>query len=486
MEHDYYNCVAFLNKLLMTRKECMKVKTNKILKVMCTAIIIMLLVFVAFIGVYVQKNGTMENIIKEYKLGMELGGGREIVLTPSTDTKTVYTKPDGKKIIDSTKLTDEEKASYTSSEEKVNSSEVLTADNYKKAKDIFKKRLDAVGLSEYQISSNDKSGDIIIKAYEDTVLDNVIYTLFAKGNLILVDSDTFDVLINNDDIKEAKVGYNATSSGTGIYLTIQLNEQGTKKLSDISKNYVKTKDANGTETEKTVSLYMDGQNITTSYFGQQINNGILQLSIGTASTNSSALTNYVTEASNLAIMLSTGDTNIQYTMSENQYIASDLTETLAILLLYAAVIIVTAAMIYIVVEYKERGIVASAAFLGYIAALLLAVRLSNVVITIESIGAILLSVVFTYVFINILLSKLSKYRENDSTPKAEMNKTIITSLFTLAPALVISVIFCFITYMAINSFGTALFWGVAVFVIYTLLIIKPLLLNFEYLFEEEK
>lgn len=459
-------------------------KTNKILKVMCTAIIIMLLVFISFIGIYVSKNGRMENIVKDFTLGMDLGGGRQIILSPIDDIETVYLTEEGKQLVSTDNIEEEELEKYTKKEVSVNPEEILNTDNFKKAKDIFKNRLDMSGLSEYQISIDEATGNIIINAAEDIVLDNIIYTIFASGKLVLQDSETLETLIDNSDIKQAQVGYNTTQSGTGIYLTIHLNKEGTKKLEDISKTYIKTTDEEGNETTKTVTLYMDGQTITTTYFAETMTNGILQLSIGTASSDSSALTNYIKEATNLATILSTGSVEIEYEMVQNEYIASKISADVTVILLLAAISIVTAMLVYMVAEYKERGIIAGATFIGYIAALLLIIRLTNTVLTIESIGAITLSVIFNYIFLNILLSKLAKYRENDSTPKAEINKMLTKSLLALVPALVISVVFCFITYMAINSFGTSLFWGIAIFVIYNLLITKPLLLNFEYLFEE--
>ena len=459
-------------------------KTNKILKVMATTIIIMILVFISFIGIYVYKTGKMENVVKDYKLGMELGGGRQIILEPSDELKTVYQSQDGKQLNDISKLSEEEKADYTETQVSVNSSEVLTTDNFKTTEQIFQNRLGKAGLMEYQIAVNEETGNIVLNAAEELILDDIIYSIFEPGKFEITDTETEEVLINNSHIKDSRVGYNTTQAGTAIYLTIELNGDGSKKLEEISQIYTKTTDQDGTETTKTVTLSIDGQTITTTYFGEKMTNGLLQLSIGSATKDTESLSKYVKEASNLAILLSTGASPVEYNISVNQFLSTGLSKNTATILLLTAVALVSAMIVYIVIEYKERGIIAGITFVGYIATLLLAIRLSNVVITIESIGAIILSIIFNYVFLNILLAKLSKYRKNDSTPKAEMNKLLIKTLFTLVPALVIAVVFSLITTMAITSLGTSLFWGIAVFLVYTYLITKPLLLNFEYLFEE--
>lgn len=459
-------------------------KTNKILKVMCTIIIIMLLVVVSFIGIYVYQKGRMVNVVKDYTLGMELGGGRQIVLTPSQELELVYTTEDGKKLINTDNISDEDLANYTETQEGVNPAEIMNADYYKKAKDIYKTRLDNSGISEYKIAVNEDNGNIIINAAEQDTLDDVIYTIFEQGEFILQDTESLDILLDNSDVKNARVAYYTTQPGTSIYLTIELNEDGAKKLEEISQIYVESTDEEGNKTTKTVTLYLDGQTITTTYFGETMKDGLLQLSIGSATTDNDTLMSYVREASNLANVLSTGVVDIHYDMTTNEYIGSAFPENVAKVLLLAAISIVTAMIVYTVVEYKERGIIAGASFLGFIAALVLVVRLANVVITVESIAAIILAVLFDYIFLNILLAKLAKYKEIDSTPKTEINKLLVKMAFTLVPALIITIVCCLMASTALSSFGTAFFWGIAMLVVYTLVITKPLLLNFEYLFEE--
>lgn len=297
-------------------------KTNKILKVMCTIIIIMLLVAVSFIGIYVYQKGRMVNVVKDYTLGMELGGERQIVLTPSKELELVYTTEDGKRLINTDNISDEDLANYIETQEGVNPAEIMNADYYKKAKDIYKTRLDNSGISEYKIAVNEDNGNIIINAAEQDTLDDVIYTIFEQGEFILQDTESLDILLDNSDVKNARVAYYTTQPGTSIYLTIELNEDGAKKLEEISQIYVASTDEEGNTTTKTVTLYLDGQTITTTYFGETMTDGLLQLSIGSATTDNDKLMSYVREASNLANVLSTGVVDIHYDMTTNEYIGS--------------------------------------------------------------------------------------------------------------------------------------------------------------------
>ncbi len=46
-------------------------------------------------------------------------------------------------------------------------------------------------------------------------------------------------------LKKAEVRYSSGATGTSVYLTIQLNKEGTQIFHDITKNYVTSTDAEG-------------------------------------------------------------------------------------------------------------------------------------------------------------------------------------------------------------------------------------------------
>lgn len=458
-------------------------KTNKILKVMCTIVIIILLVCISFVGIYITDKNKRVNIVKDYTLGMDLGGAREIILTPSTEKVTKY-YDENEKEVDVTNLSDEEKEKYTKKEEPVNSEDMLKTENYIVAKKVFQKRLKEIGLAEYIMSVNEETGDIVLRTAETNTLDSIIYSMFETGEFKLTDTETGDVLLNNEQLKQAKVAYYTNTVGTTIYLTIDLNKEGAKKLEEISTIYVKSEDGEGNATTKTVTLSISGETVTTTYFAEQIKTGQIQLTIGSATTDESALQTYIQQAVNSAATLNSGESLVAYEIKTNVHVGTTVTEHEKIVALCTVVIIVATMTAYIIAEHKDRGIIASITFIGFIAALLLVIRYTNTTITIESITAIALMIVFNYVFLNILLKRLNHYKQNDETPKSVMNKILLKSLLVLIPALIISVAFCFVITMNLNSFGIALFWGISLFIVYSFAVTKTLLLNFEYLFEE--
>lgn len=435
-------------------------KSNKQLKVALEILIILIIIMVSCLGIYINKNGVMTNLLKDYTFSRALSGERQIVLTPVESDEIIV-----------------------ETEESINDLVVSQAD-LQKSVEIFEKRMLNFGITDYTISSDIETGNIIVHVAESDMLDEMISSVFMPGEFLLQDSETSETLLDNSYINNSQVGYYTNNSGTAIYITIEFNKEGTEKLKEISSNYIATEDEEGNQTSKNVTLKIDGEEITTTYFGEPIENGVLQLSIGQATTDAAALETYMKNASMTALILSSGLVPVEYEMSQNEYIYSGLVKNSFTLIEKIGIAVMTLLVIYLIIVYRDRGIIASIIFLGYVSLLLLILRLTNSVISIESICAIVLGTVFYYFFMIKVLKALKNYRQKDSTPKAEMNKEIKTALFALVPALIISVVFTFIANVAVSSFGITLFWSILIFIVYTFVVTKILLLNFEYIFEE--
>ena len=69
---------------------------------------------------------------------------------------------------------------------------------------------------------------------ENENTDSVISNLGTAGKFQILDSETNEVLMNNDDIKAAKVMYGSdpsgATSGTVVYLDIEFDKEGTNKI----------------------------------------------------------------------------------------------------------------------------------------------------------------------------------------------------------------------------------------------------------------
>lgn len=447
---------------------------NKILKRTLIILIIILLSIISFIGIYVQNKNTVSNAVKEYQLGMDLEGSRKVQLSVDTSEETINYDENGNKIENT------ETGTEVASTEKipVNDTSVLTAENYKLTKKILQDRLKVMGVTNYQIRVNESNGDITINIPEDENTDIIVAQLQYQGKFEIVDKDTNEVLMTNDDLKAVKAGYGATSSGaTAIFVNIEFNKEGTQKFKDITNTYkeIATTDAETgeeTKTKKQISINVDGQTLLSTYFDKEVSNGVLQLSVG-SSTSTEDLQDSLLTANNLAALLDNKMIPIVYQVAQNQYVASEVTTDNIGLLVCLSIIVATAGMIYLIIKYKEKGILTSISLVGYIAVLLLVLRYTNVVITIDGIVAIVLSTLLNY----LLLIKLLSYSEKKENVKEAFNSAIIRFLLNIIPVAIIAIVFTFNSWLPVFSFGMVMFWGILVNIAYNFIITRTLLID---------
>lgn len=445
----------------------------KALKRTLIILVIILLALISFGGIFIQKTKFVENILPEFKLGAELSGTRNIGLVVSTATDTIIYDKDGN-------IVEKEGEGTTKQEVPVNPTETLTEENYRLAKEVIEKRLNSIkavdanlnvkkAVDYYEIKQNEQNGNIVVKIPENSDTDMVLQYMAIKGTFNVVDEQN-NVLMNNSDIKKAQVVYNSTDSGISVYLTIQFNKEGTQKLKDISNTFIKTTDEEGKETTKKISIKIDNTTVLSTYFSEEISTGMIQLTFGTASSKSEDLRNYVQEANNLATLLNTGNLPIAYTVDENRYILPDISNETFFVPAIIVLSIMVIAVLFLIIKYRVKGILGALSFTGYIASLLIIIRLTNVVVSIEGMVGILISIALNYVFIVYLLNGKKK-EEQEFTYK----QGFINFLFVLIPIAVTTIIFSFISWIPIYSFGMTMFWGIVLIMLYNVILTKPLL-----------
>ena len=440
----------------------------KTIKILTIVLLIILISMIGFFGIYKQNKNQMSNTIKDYSYSMNLEGARTIKLKIKDDTS------------------DEEK----------------TEDNFNKSKKVLEGRLKALGVEEYNISLNTKTGEIIIEIPENTKTDTLVSNLSTVGKFEIIDNETEEVLLNNSNLKSANVLYNTTTSGTSVYLEIAFNKDGKSKLEDISKTYATSKESNttssdenntesdentteNTETEdstnkskqKQIKMKIDDDEIMTTSFDEPITTGKMQLSIGKATTDSNTLKGYISQAQNIATVLDNGNLPVEYDIEKNQYILSDITEQQVLYVVITIAIIAVIGIIFLIIKHKVNGLLAGISYIGLTALYLLLIRYTNVIISIESIFGITIVMILNYIFIFKLLENIEKI----SKEKAEniVNKAIIETykrfFSRVIPICIIAIVFCFVKWIPMSSFGMILFWGLVIIAIYNILITRNIL-----------
>ena len=474
----------------------------KKIKIITFILTVVLVTMVAFFGVYVHTQNRMEDKVKGYSYAMDLEGARVIRLKLDSGNRTVIKDAEGKEVQDADNLTDEEltEKGYTKEEQPYNSEDVLNKQNYETSKSIIEKRLKELNVDNYIVKLDETNGDIIVELTDNDDTDFIISSLTPIGKFEIIDSQTQEVLMDNNDIENVNVMYGAgnstgTTNATSIYLSIEFTKDGTKKLEEISTNYATKEDSDDTTTDqntesentttdetateneeeksKEITMKIDDEEIMTTSFDEPLRTGLLQLTVGQASSDEKALKENVQRASGMAIVLDCGNMPLKYSLEGNEYIFSDITDEQMQIIQYVVLAIIAVALIVLIIRFKTLGILGVFSYIGLASLFLLVIRYANVVLSIEGLFGIGLILILNYILINNLLSKINKQKEEDIS---EISKDINKKFFIkIIPICITVITFSFINWIPISSFGMVMFWGILLMAIYNFIVTRNIL-----------
>lgn len=450
-------------------------------KVKITTIIlaIILVSLMAFGGVYIKTQNRMEDKVKEYSFGKELKGERIIELKITDGSGEGETAPNP---------------------------EDLTVENYETVKTTIEKRLKSLGAEDYTISLNKEDGTIRVELPEDEKTDDLTYYLIASGKVQIKEKDADTELISDAMIKKAQYTYKTSTDGAyQVYLELLLTKDGQAKLEEIRNDYAvlateideieasqntdedaenadtentteetdtttenaETTDETTEETKKIATLTVAG----TEYDIEKIEKNKITVKMGSQTSNTTSVNNNMAKAAELAMLINSGKYPIEYEVQNNRFVYSDISkEQLMYFTLVLAVILLVIFVVF-TIKYKTKGLLASISCIGFIAILSLLLRYTNVSISIEGIGAIILTILIDLKLNQLILSKI---KTMDVVDEATVN-SYKDMFLKLVPIMIITIVFCFSGWSNLSGFGMIMFWGLVLIAVYNVIVTKTLL-----------
>lgn len=472
-------------------------KKNK-LKLITLILLVILIIMVGFFGVYSREKGIAKNNVKDYEYATNINGARIAKFELSTSTKETIKDADGKVIEDATEEEIAEKG-YTKQEEPVNKDENKTHENYELTKQIIKSRLDKMGVKSYVLRLDEETGNLIVELPENDNTDSIINIISTVGKFEIVDADTNEVLLNNDDISTSNIYRNTTAYGTEMSFSIEFTSEGAKKLEEVSKNYATIKEDNKSEEtsenseeatvsenneetateekkEKKVSLKLDDTELMSTSFDDPVTTGKMYLTVGQAATTSEDLESNYTQAQRMSTLLSTKPMPLTYNSDSSTFVEGALKENITNKILIGVAIVIAIAVVILLAKYKVKGLFAGICFAGLSALLLLTVRYWNVELSKEGIVAIFAVLVLNFILVYKMLNGLRKEEDNKKVEtKHVINMAIKDFTLKVIPLFIFAIVFAFGTWEAASSFGMVMFWGLTLIELYNLFITKNIL-----------
>lgn len=481
------------------------------LKIFIIILLVILVSIIAFLGVFRKEKGIWKDVISDYQYGMDMEGARELryALNDSEEEKYVYVDENGNIMgevwKDGSSITaeDEEQSAEEGQEQteenaenetipysketitiKSNEDNHLTKENFETAKQIIQKRFKNQNIESYNIRIDDVTGKLMIETTNDNENVSLVEDLVEQqGKFKIVDYQNGIILMDNSDIKEASVVYSNEESYQ-TYLQIKFTKQGTEKLRQISTQYVEEKveteaeensdteqESDSEETQKKyVSVIFDDTTMMTTYFGEEMTAGFLQISVGQARTEYEDFIKDYNSAKTIADILNSGILPVKYELETDNFVQSEITNSEIKIIKTVGIIAMLVISLAWIIRYKKKGLLAAIVSVGYIAVLSIVIRYTNVLITVNSLLASAIVIMIDYLFINRLLAK-SREKEFSTIYKETMKEFWLSAI----PICVIAIVFTFTKYTIINSIGMVVFWGMILNLLYNLVFTRIVL-----------
>ena len=475
----------------------MEERSTKILKAIVAFLLAIATTIIAFTGWYTYKNGIWEDKLAKVNLGMDLEGARHLrfILDETvTNGVEVYVDDEGnykgnvvansttENTISIDTLTGETKEEIPYKTEKrdikANEDSAITRENFELTKKIIQKRISKENNFEYNIRVDDLNKTIEIELpNDDDLVSEIQSDVVGKGEIVVTDTNTGVILMDNSDIKSAKATIGTSQSDTSkvqFYLSLTLNKEGKEKFHDMSlkyKTHEHSENEENEEAQKSISVSVDGQVICQTTFADEMNGDIFNVFFGSPISQSDQETYlaFVSYSAKVANAINSGILPLQFVQESDTFIVSN-TKTPSILAAVAiCALIVVVAFVYFLVKYKSRGLVAFIVGVGYISTTIVLIRLieSDVVVTFNSLLAGLALVAINFAFIKEL------YKNSENSNSAFFN-TLVNTYIIIIPLIVIAVVFTLYSNILLSSVGKILFWGILIHALYSIIITRTM------------
>ena len=451
---------------------------EKKLKIVLCIVVIILITVVAILGVYTKDSVLFKNHLPEILLSSDFEGKRVSSLVVDDGLKDVIFDSEGKEVKSIPEGANE--ADYKKEQVKINPDENLKTENYKKVKEILDGRLKSLGVGTYTVRLDENTGNAAIELEENFDTDNILLVLTSKGDFSITDSESGKVLLGREDLKNAKVLYNnANANGVVVYLNFAFNKEGAKKLNEISKEYILLEPEEGSEekenpNQKKVTLTLEGAEMLTTSFGEEITSGELTLTLGTT-TDSEDLQEYVKQASFYAALLNNEEMPLTYKLEMTEVMQGNLTDFDINVLISITILIGIVAAFYLIVRYKADGVFATINLCGALSLLMLAVRYTATEISVNSVGGIILIILFETYLLDRVLNSIKRDNTIENIHKATL-KDYLKHKEAIAVLLITSIVFTFMQNVEVFTFGMTLFYGTISIGIANLVFLRTMLL----------
>ena len=216
----------------------------------------------------------------------------------------------------------------------------------------------------------------------------------------------------------------------------------------------------GKKYEKKATVTVAGMELVKATFAEAMDEGLMQINLGNGyGKNKDVITAIYGEAKRLENALKVGKTPIKYNVEQKTSgIKENINYKNAKIILIAILAVMLILALSLVFKYGLKGLYAMLVNISFVVVLLLAIRYTDVVVTIPSLVSVVVAYILEYV---ILLKYLQNTKENDY----EIADEVVDTLKYTFILIISSIILSFSHNILLSSFAMTLF--IAIILLFT-------------------
>lgn len=445
-------------------------KNKKTFQLLFWILICVLVSLIGLVGIYQLKNGTYKNILPEYLLASDIKGSTVLEFEVDTTKNDVYYDKDGKKI-ESSDVTEENKADYTKVEEPVNKEENLTLLNYKNVLYIMKERLKFLRTDQYQLDLDKTTGKIVL-TFEDDYPDDIKSILPMVGALEIKDSNTNDVILDSTGFESVEATYASVDNGYNLYLNFNLNQTGIEKVNNFEKYKTTVDEETGdTTTNKFVIEFDEDKIVELSYDAILLVGKSLRVATHEKVTNNSTIQSSMNTNTIIAKLATIGKMPLTYRLNAEEFIGNPVYSHLHYII-YVYIVIGVIISLYLMIRFKIKGLIATISFITITSLFLIVIRLTNIPISMNGMAVMFALLVCNTIFTSHLLIEI---KNTEKVFLENVKNAYLKSIDVFFITLIVFMVLAFSNMTTINSAGLLFFWGWLCITLGNLLLTIPML-----------
>ena len=333
--------------------------------------------------------------------------------------------------------------------------ENVTKSDLEKTRQLIDLRVNKLGVAETSVTiEGDRRVRVEIPSEYNS--KDLVDSLSKTGNLTFKDADGNEVL-NGSDVDEASVVINSTNNAPVV--SLKLTDEGTKKFAE----------ATQANLNKTISIYMDDEEISSPTVNAVITDGNAIIE-GSGSLD---------EAKNLAGLINAGALPVTVKAAQIENVGAQLGAEALPNAVKAGLIGIVIIFVFMIIYYRVPGVIASIALTLYVCLVLLAFVEADVALTLPGIAAFLLTVGMA-VDANILIfERIREELKNGMSVKSAVDKGFSNALSSIVDSNITTIIAALVLYFmgtgSVKGFAVTLIIGIVVSMFTAVIVTKTLM-----------